>query len=318
MTLNKMNSAQDQTNETQKILGNLAFLFGVTIWSTMFPATEYLLINWDPVAITFIRMSGGALVLLIAFVFMEDFSSSIKAAPWGKIILLGIVGVSVSTLLFAWGIKLSSAIAAALIAATGPIVATLITRLVYAEPLRKGIVLGVLLAVAGGVCAVRGNGDRFDELRGGEFVVLMAMSLWVWYSYNCQRWLSGIPQIGIAALTVTAGALGLAIYVVVAQLSGFDNIRFGTSHREWIILVWLSVGPASTSIFLWHFGISRIGVTIGAMYQNLVPIVVILISVNLGRHLTMMHLIAGILIISGVLYTQIRNIPKKTIPGTPS
>jgi drug/metabolite transporter (DMT)-like permease len=307
-----MNTARNDINKSQKILGNLSFLVGVTIWSTMFPATEYLLINWDPVAITFIRMSGGALVLLVAFAFMEDFSSTIQTAPWGKITLLGIVGVSVSTLLFAWGIKLSSAIAAALIAATGPIVATLITRFVYAEPLRKGIVLGVLLAVAGGVCAVRGNGDRLDEFKGGEFFVLMAMSLWVWYSYNCQRWLSDIPQIGIAALTVTAGALGFATYVGVAELSGFDNIRFGTSHREWIILVWLSVGPASTSIFLWHFGVSRIGVTIGAMYQNLVPIVVVLISINLGRHPNMMHLVAGVLIIAGVLYTQIRNLPQNS------
>ena len=312
MTLSNMNSAQDQLNKSQKILGNLSLLIGVTIWSTMFPATEYLLINWDPVAITFVRVSGGALVLLVAFALMEDFSSIFQAAPWGKIILLGTVGVSVSTLLFAWGIKLSSAMAAALIATTGPIVATLITRLVYSEPLRKGIVLGVLLAVAGGICAVRGNGDGFDQLKGGELFVLMAMSLWVWYSYNCQRWLSDIPQIGIAALTVTAGALGFAAYVGVAELSGIDDIRFGTSTREWIIIVWLSVGPASTSIFLWHFGVSRIGVTIGAMYQNLVPIVVVLISINLGRHPTTMHLVAGILIITGVLYTQIRNLPKNS------
>ena len=54
----------------QKVLGNLAFCCGVTIWATMFPATEYLLNNWDPVAITFVRMSGGGLVLLVVFVLL--------------------------------------------------------------------------------------------------------------------------------------------------------------------------------------------------------------------------------------------------------
>jgi len=304
-----MNSPKVHVTKTQKLLGNFAFFIGVTIWSTMFPATEYLLINWDPVAITFVRMSGGALVLLVAFTLLEDVSSTLQAAPWGKIFLLGIIGVSASTLLFAWGIKLSSAIAAALIATTGPIVATLITRFLYSEPLRRGIVLGVLLAVSGGICAVLGSGDRFDQFKGGEFLVLMAMSLWVWYSYNCQRWLPDFPQIGIAALTVTAGALGFATYVGVAEFSGFDDIRFGTSIHEWMILGWLSIGPASTSIFLWHFGVSRIGVTIGSMYQNLVPIVVVLISIFLGQYPTMIHLVAGVLIISGVLYTQIRNLP---------
>ena len=307
-----MNSPKGHVTKTQKLLGNFAFFIGVTIWSTMFPATEYLLINWDPVAITFVRMGGGALVLLVAFTLLEDVSSTLQAAPWGKIFLLGIIGVSASTLLFAWGIKLSSAIAAALIATTGPIVATLITRFLYSEPLRRGIVLGVLLAVSGGICAVLGSGDRFDQFKGGEFLVLMAMSLWVWYSYNCQRWLPDFPQIGIAALTVTAGALGFATYVGVAEFSGFDDIRFGTSIHEWMILGWLSIGPASTSIFLWHFGVSRIGVTIGSMYQNLVPIVVVLISIFLGQYPTMMHLIAGVLIISGVLYTQILNLPKNS------
>jgi len=305
-----MNSTKVHVTKTQKILGNLAFFIGVTIWSTMFPATEYLLINWDPVAITFVRMGGGALVLLAAFALLENVSSTLQGAPWGKIFLLGIIGVSVSTLLFAWGIKLSSAIAAALIATTGPIVATLITRFMYSEPLRKGVVLGVLLAVAGGICAALGSGGHFEQFKGGELFVLMAMSLWVWYSYNCQRWLPNFPQIGIAALTVTAGALGFAMYVGIAEFSGIDDIRFGTSIDEWMILGWLSIGPASTSIFLWHFGVSRIGVTIGAMYQNLVPIVVVLISISLGQYPTMMHLLAGVLIISGVLYLQIRNLRK--------
>jgi drug/metabolite transporter (DMT)-like permease len=305
-----MSSRKVYTTKAQKILGNLAFFFGVIIWSTMFPATEYLLINWDPVAITFVRMSGGMLVLLVAFALLEDVSPKLRVAPWSKIFLLGICGVSVSTLLFAWGIKLSSAISAALIATTGPIVATLITRFLYSEPLRKGIVFGVFLAVAGGICAVLGSGNRFDQFKGGEILVLLAMSLWVWYSYNCQRWLPGFPQIGIAALTVAAGALGFATYVGIAELSGFDEIRFGTGIREWMVVGWLSIGPASTSIFLWHFGVSRIGVTVGAMYQNLVPIVVVMISISIGQHPTIMHLMAGALIISGVLYTQLRNLPK--------
>ena len=99
-----MNSTKVHVPKNQKIPGNLAFLVGVAIWSTMFPATEYLLINMDPVAIVFVRMSGGALVLLAAFALLEDVSSILQTAPWGKIFLLGIVGVSGSTLLFAWGI----------------------------------------------------------------------------------------------------------------------------------------------------------------------------------------------------------------------
>lgn len=77
-----------------------------------------------------------------------------------------------------------------------------------------------------------------------------------------------------------------------------------------MILGWLAIGPVSTAIFLWHFGVSRIGVTVGAMYQNLAPIVVVLISISIGRYPSILHLVGGLLIISGVLYTQIRNLPQ--------
>ena len=139
-------------------------------------------------------------------------------------------------------------------------------------------------------------------------MVLLAMAIWVWYSYNCQRWLKGLPQVSIAALTVAAGSIGFAAYVGIAELSGLDDVRFGTELKEWLVIGWLSIGPASTSIFLWHFGVSRVGVTIGSMYQNLVPIIVVLITISQGRYPTYLHLIAGALIIAGVLYTQIRNL----------
>ena len=79
-----MMPAEPSTLTTQqKLLGNFSFFCGMCIWSTMFPATEYLLNNWDPVAISFVRMSGGGLVLLVAFALIEDVPATLKAAPWG-------------------------------------------------------------------------------------------------------------------------------------------------------------------------------------------------------------------------------------------
>ena len=251
-------------------------------------------------------MSGGALVLLVVFALLEDVSATLRTAPWGKIVLLGLLGVALSTFLFAWGIQLSSAVAGALIAATGPIVAALV-GVVYNQLLQKGIVFGVLLAVSGGICAALATGGGTADFRGGEIVVLLAMTIWVWYSYNCQRWLKSLPQVSIAALTVAAGSVGFAAYVAVVELSGISDVRFGTELKEWLLIGWLSIGPASTAIFLWHFGVSRVGVTIGSMYHNLVPIIVVLITISLGRYPNYLHLVAGTLIISGVLYTQIRS-----------
>ena len=43
------------------------------------------------------------------------------------------------------------------------------------------------------------------------------------------------------------------------------------------------------------------------MYQNLVPIVVGAIGITLGKYPNKLHLLGGILIISGVFYSQVRD-----------
>ena len=308
--------AGGQVKSADKVLANISFLFGVAIWATMFPSTEYLLNSWDPVSVAFARLSGGGVILFIVFAMSGGFRVALETIAWNKVFLLGIVGVSLSTLLLTLGIKLSSSLTAALVATTGPILATLLMRIVYSEPLRRGIFIGITLAVSGGIFAVMGGDTRIDNIRGGEIFILMGISLWHWYSYNCQRWLPNISQVGIAALTVTAGALGLAAYIIFTALLGIYDMPAGPTRDEWLILGWLSVGPACLSIFLWHFGVSRVGVTVGSMYQNLVPIVVVLISISLGQYPNTLHLIGGVLIISGVLYIQTRNVSPFTKQNT--
>ncbi|MDH3691313.1 MAG: DMT family transporter [Gammaproteobacteria bacterium] len=291
-----------------KVAGNVGLMVSTSIWATMFPVTESLLQTWDPIAITAGRLTGGAIILLTALALTGNFGRAITNVPWGKLILLGIVGVSISTLALAYGIKHSGAVESALIATTSPILATLLVYLFYSEPLRKGIVGGVLLAVAGGICTVFADGQGLEGFQGGELFILAALSMWIWYSYNCQRWLRGIPQLGIAALTVAAGALVLDIWIALAELMKLTNVSFDTSSNQLILVGYLALGPASFSLFLWHFGVSRIGITVASMYGNLVPIVVVLIAVAFGRYPTVLHLIGGALIISGVLYAQLRNL----------
>ncbi|MBL10035.1 MAG: hypothetical protein CL402_05890 [Acidiferrobacteraceae bacterium] len=290
-----------------KTLSNLAFFVGVAIWATMFPSTEYLLSAWDPVTIAFVRLGIGGLILVCIFAAFEGLRINTSKLPWRKVFTLGILGVSGSTVLVTLGIKFSTSLTSALVATTGPILATLLLRLVYSEPLRKGIFVGITLAVMGGIFAVMGGNRQMNYTQGGEILIVFGILIWHWYSHNCQRWLADISQVGISALTVTAGALGLGIYIVAGALFKFHTIQIGTTQTEWLIVGWLSIGPACLSIFLWHFGVSRIGVTVGSMYQNLVPIVVGAIGITLGKYPNKLHLLGGILIISGVLYSQVRD-----------
>ncbi len=55
---------------------------------------------------------------------------------------------------------------------------------------------------------------------------------------------------------------------------------------------------------LWLGAVSRIGVTIGAFHQNMVPFYVMLTMVILGSPLVLQQVFGAILVIGGVLITQ--------------
>ncbi len=272
----------------------------------MFPVTEHLLETWDALSITAGRLTGGAVVLVSVFLLTGGWGRILTGVPWRKILVLGGVGVGGSTFLLAIGIGHSGAVVSALLATTAPIIAALLARVVYREPLRRGIVTGVGLAVSGGVCAVLAGGEGVEGLRGGELFILTALCLWTWYSLTAQRWLQGLPQLGIAALTVASGALIVVLTVALLSLAQLVEVRFETSGRSLGLIAYLALGPASLALFLWHFGVSRVGITVASMYGNLAPVVVVCIAIWFGRYPTLLHLAGGCLIISGVVYVQLR------------
>ncbi len=293
----------------QTVIANGALVMSTCVWATMFPVTEALLDGWDPFLLTAGRLGLAAVILLSIHCLRERTAILSRTLPWKDIWLLGGVGIAGSTVCLTIGIKHSGAVIAAILNASSPIVAAFLAHFFFAIPVARAVVLGALLAVAGGVMAVLGDAAELGGIRGGEPFVLVALVIWIWYSQSAQRRLSGLPQIGIAALTMLAGAVVLILALPLLVLIGVAEVSYDLSWRSLGMLLYLASGPASFSLFLWHFGVSRVGITTASIYSNLVPIVVVSIAIAAGRHPTAMHLAGGALVIAGVLFAQIR---KKT------
>ena len=290
----------------QTVIANGALVISTAVWATMFPVTEALLDGWDPFLLTAGRLGLAAVILLSVHCLRERTAILPRTLPWKDIWLLGGVGIAGSTVCLTLGIKHSGAVTAAILAASSPLIAAFLARFFFAIPVARAVVLGALLAVAGGVMAALGDAAELGGIRGGEPFVLAAMVIWVWYSQSAQRRLSGLPQIGIAALTMFAGAVVLILALPVLVLIGVAEVSYDLSWRSLAMLLYLAGGPASFSLFLWHFGVSRIGITTASIYSNLVPVVVVSIAIAAGRYPTVMHLAGGALIIAGVLFAQLR------------
>ena len=306
-------SSLESVPPQQKLAGNLALAVGTSVWATHFLVTDDLLQTWDPYFITAGRLLSATLFLMTALVIQSRFHP-FRGVHWKPAILLGSVGIAISTVCLTLGVKYAGAVPAAIVAASSPIIAAFISRLGFRMPLTLAVILGAIVAACGGVFAAIGTASGgVTEFRGGELLILFALTVFTWYSVGAQRWMTGSSQLGITAITIMIGGLSMLAAIPILIVADVAQPQFSLDWRSVGYILYLGAGPASFSLFTWHWGVSRVGVTIASIYSNLVPVVVVVIRMIQGEPPTTAHLIGGVLIICGVLIAQL--LPTRTLPG---
>ena len=191
----------------EHVLANLGLTVMVICWGAFFPVLERLLHVWDFYSATLARQLLGALVPFIGVFAEGERSPPLTPASCGRILVLGFVGVTVSSLLTSVGVVTSSGLSSAIISTTNPLSSTLTAAALYHDRIGGGILLGTLLSVLGGLVSVLGEAPTGRvEFRGGEILIVLANITWTWMSMAAQRWLKGFTQLQITAATVAAGA----------------------------------------------------------------------------------------------------------------
>lgn len=278
----------------------------VMFWGSFFPILEQLLHTWDVLSATVGRQLVGGIALLAILLLIERPREALRRLPLGRAFVLGAVGISLGSICMTLGIYFSDGISAAIVATTSPITAALIARLVFAMPLRRAMLVGTALAVAGGIIAfVAGGGNRLERMGGGEAFIVLANVCWTWFSVMAQRWLRGTSQLGIAAVTTAAGALPLLALLLLGAASGLYEVRMDFSAQSVLLMLYAGAIPIGLGNVLWHHGVSRAGVTIASMYNNLAPVSAVLVSLLAGIAPNPWQLLGGVVIIAGVLYAQL-------------
>ena len=72
----------------------------------------------------------------------------------------------------------------------------------------------------------------------------------------------------------------------------------------WFVIT--AVFATAIGNFTWNIGVSRLGIAMGALWQNAVPVFGVLIAMLFGIHSHLEQIAGGILVMAGVLYMQWR------------
>lgn len=291
------------------IVANLGLVTMIFFWGSFFPVMEQILKGWDPLSATAGRHLTAAAALTAVALAAERRLPFRRDLPWMKLFLLGSVGFVLSSICMSLSVLWSSGVAAAIVSATNPISAAITARLLFGMSLGRGILLGAALAVAGSGIAILGAGTafgEFDGFKGGELLVIVANVAWTWFSLAAQRWLRGASQLDISLLTTVPGALCMTLVTVAAGGIGLVELRIDLAPEYLLPVLYTGTVPIAIGNFLWHFGVSRIGIAVSSMYTNLIPVTAALVAfVWIGTQPTLYQLVGGAIIIAGVFYAQV-------------
>lgn len=278
------------------------------VWGSMIPLLSYLLQRWDPYLLTALRNALAVPVIWLMLYALERRQTLPVSVGWPRLLMLG-ASLMLHGFLYTVGIGLSNIITAAVISACSPLTAGLVAWVVFRQPPSPAERLAVVLAIAGGMVAVvdwtSGPVPRL-ALRGGELLILVASVSWAWYSMASQRWLAGVSQLRITGLTLAAGSSLMCVAYALLFVLGLAAAPPTVTQSDAGLLAFIVLGSVVGGLFLWNYGVSRLGVLVASMYTNLMPVVAIGIGIAMGTDARPGQLVGGVLVIIGVAQAQLR------------
>lgn len=271
------------------------------IWGGTFVAGKHVVSVFSPLMGSFARYVIACIALLVAAVALERGLPKLTRRQWAATFVLGLLGVFAYNLFFMAALERLHASRAALIIALNPAITIALSALVLKERLGARRWLGVFIAVCG-VWIVISRGDVISIASAGvglgEWFMLGAVTSWALYTIIGRKVLGGLTPLAATNYAALWGTVLLGI-VAIPEYSALRVEQF-----DGPMLVSLGyLGLFGTALaFVWYYmSVKKMGPSITSVFNNLVPVFGVAISVILlGEPLLPSMLIGGAIALTGV------------------
>ena len=202
----------------------------------------------------------------------------------------------------------TSAINLALIGTTSaPVFATLLAAVFLKEPVGGWRVSGLILCIAGILFLLsQGSLQKLSGLRFGKGDLLILISAFTFAVYNTlvRKKPPEISALVFLFVLFTLGTLLLSPFYAL-EIMQAPSVHW-TPNMVYIIL-YLGIGNSIIAFFCWNASITKLGASGTALFGNLIPVFATIEAVLfLGEKFTFLHLVSGLLVISGLVIANLR------------
>jgi drug/metabolite transporter (DMT)-like permease len=267
-------------------------------WGGTFIATRIAAQTFEPfMGASFRYIIACVFLLPLAWKTNRDFLR-VNRKQFFQLCLLGFSGIFAYNFFFFKGLKLVPASHGALLVALNPIMVMLFSAWKYGEKIKKIRIMGMLISLMGVVFVIsRGQPlELFSSFQWGDAFMLGCPVTWAVYTIAGKDALKTTTPIQASAWAALSGCVMLLLF------AGTETYPDFVPGKVWIALSYLGI-IGTVLAFVWYYeGVVKLGVTRTAVFNNLVPVFALILSVFILREQVQMYTYIGAaLVIGGVV-----------------
>jgi drug/metabolite transporter (DMT)-like permease len=215
--------------------------------------------------------------------------------------LLGIFGITLNQLLFAFGLQRTSVAHASLLSALAPIMVLLIAALIGQERITVGKLAGMLIAIIGVAILQMDPGKRTIATLAGDVIILLSALAIALYSIIGKHVTARHDIVTVNAVSYLAGLIALLPLLLPPR--GFSYAA--VSAAGWLSLLYMAVFPSVLGYLIYCYALTHMPASRVSAFSYLQPLLATILAVPmLGEPVTGSLAGGGALVLLGVYVTE--------------
>ncbi|HBC3596059.1 DMT family transporter [Vibrio parahaemolyticus] len=286
--------------------------FTVMIWGGNSIVNKMAASTIEPSAMSFYRWFV-AMVLLTPFCLPAVIKQRHVIRPYlTKLAFLALLGMVLNQSLGYYAGLTTTASNMALITSLVPLISVFLSVPLLGKSVSILSIVGGVISL-GGLAFMLGHGDvtyfLHQDMTQGDSLMLLAALVYAAYCVLLKRWKMPFNSLTLVYMQ------GFFSVIMLTPL-WLSSEQLLPSQEALPLIAYAGIAASIFAPLMWVKAIDLIGADSSAMFMNLMPVVsVALASTLLGEEIHVYHIIGGLMVISGVILSQIKVRKKQTLAG---
>ncbi|HCG7970396.1 TPA: DMT family transporter [Vibrio parahaemolyticus] len=286
--------------------------FTVMIWGGNSIVNKLAASTIEPSAMSFYRWFV-AMVLLTPFCLPAVIKQRHVIRPYlTKLAFLALLGMVLNQSLGYYAGLTTTASNMALITSLVPLISVFLSVPLLGKSVSMLSIVGGVISL-GGLAFMLGHGDvtyfLHQDMTQGDSLMLLAALVYAAYCVLLKRWKMPFNSLTLVYIQ------GFFSVIMLTPL-WLSSEQLLPSQEALPLIAYAGIAASIFAPLMWVKAIDLIGADSSAMFMNLMPVVsVALASTLLGEEIHVYHIIGGLMVISGVILSQIKVRKKQDLAG---